>query len=156
MGKKRRFLPKADCRFSPLGLHPRASAKNVLPTSAALAPDFCRWQKSCVWLKSPIHATPLCMAFVSCAPCSPAAPSPPCSAGCLVQAGACCSVRRVTQSVTLTGCAADLYAACDGIDAAYDVEIGEDTVLNIYTDKYSPYSGEVTAVSDDCYLSFLF
>ena len=54
------------------------------------------------------------------------------------------------------GAAADLYAARDGIDAAYNVEIGEDTVLNIYTDKYSPYSGEVTAVSDDCYLSFLF
>ncbi len=54
-------------------------------------------------------------------------------------------------SVMLTGCALDLYAACDGIDAAYDVEIGEDTVLNVYTDKYSPYSGEVTSVDEDCY-----
>lgn len=54
-------------------------------------------------------------------------------------------------TVTLADCALDLYAACDGIDAAYDVEIGEDTVLNIYTDKYSPYSGEVTAVDEDCY-----
>lgn len=54
-------------------------------------------------------------------------------------------------TVTLSGCAADIYAACDGIDAAYDVEIGEDTVLNIYTDQYSPYSEEVTAVDEDCY-----
>lgn len=54
-------------------------------------------------------------------------------------------------TVTLAGSALDVYAACDGIDAAYNVEIGEDTVLNVYTDKYSPYSGEVTAVDEDCY-----
>ncbi len=54
-------------------------------------------------------------------------------------------------SVTLTGCAVDIYAACDGIDAAYRAEIGEDTILNVYTDKYSPYSGEVTAVDEDQY-----
>ena len=44
----------------------------------------------------------------------------------------------------------ELYAACDGIDAAYDVVIdGEDTELNIYTDRYSNYSEEVTTVSDN-------
>lgn len=43
-------------------------------------------------------------------------------------------------NVTLAGCRADIYAAGDGIDAVYDAEIGEDTVLNIYTDRYSPYA----------------
>ena len=43
-----------------------------------------------------------------------------------------------------------IYAACDGIDAAYDVLIaGEDTNLCIYTDKYSNYSKEVTQVDTD-------
>ncbi len=42
----------------------------------------------------------------------------------------------------------DIYAACDGIDAAYNVSIGgENTNVNIYTDKYSNYSQEVTATS---------
>ncbi len=45
-----------------------------------------------------------------------------------------------------------VYAACDGIDSAYDVVIeGEDTLLNVYTDKYSNYSEEVTAVSSSNY-----
>ncbi|MBR2296040.1 MAG: carbohydrate-binding domain-containing protein [Clostridia bacterium] len=46
--------------------------------------------------------------------------------------------------VVITGSACELYSACDGIDASYDVVINEGTVLNIYTDKYSSYSGEVT------------
>lgn len=46
-------------------------------------------------------------------------------------------------TIALTGGTIDIYAACDGIDAAYNVEIGEDVVLNIYTDRYSPYSEEV-------------
>ncbi len=45
----------------------------------------------------------------------------------------------------------NIYAACDGIDAAYDVIISGDVVLNIYTDKYSSYSEDVVAVSDSCY-----
>ncbi|MBQ8287164.1 MAG: carbohydrate-binding domain-containing protein [Clostridia bacterium] len=46
----------------------------------------------------------------------------------------------------------NIYAACDGIDAAYNVVIdGDNTVVNIYTDKYSEYSEEVTAVSDSIY-----
>ena len=53
-------------------------------------------------------------------------------------------------SITVTGGTHTLYAACDGIDAAYDVRIDDDsTVLNIYTDKYSNYSKEVTANSSD-------
>ena len=43
-----------------------------------------------------------------------------------------------------------VYAACDGMDAAYNVVIEEETtVLNIYTDKYSGYSEEVVAVAED-------
>lgn len=45
-----------------------------------------------------------------------------------------------------------LYAACDGIDAAYSVTVdGDNTQLNIYTDKYSNYSEQVTAVSENLY-----
>ncbi len=40
----------------------------------------------------------------------------------------------------------DLYAACDGIDAAYDVIVNGGTI-NIYTEKYSDYSGDVTVTS---------
>ncbi len=48
-------------------------------------------------------------------------------------------------TVTLSGGTLNIYAACDGIDAAYDVDISGDTMLSVYTDKYSPYSEEVTA-----------
>ena len=44
-----------------------------------------------------------------------------------------------------------IYAACDGIDAAYDVKIDESAAtinLQVFTDKYSKYSEEVTAVSE--------
>ncbi len=42
-----------------------------------------------------------------------------------------------------------IYAACDGIDASYDITVtGESTVLSIYTDKYSNYSEEVTATDE--------
>ena len=53
-------------------------------------------------------------------------------------------------SVSITGGTHTLYAACDGIDAAYNVTIDDSaTILNIYTDKYSNYSKEVTANSSD-------
>ena len=53
-------------------------------------------------------------------------------------------------SITITGGTHTLYAACDGIDAAYDVNIDDSTtVLNIFTDKYSNYSKEVTATESD-------
>ena len=53
-------------------------------------------------------------------------------------------------SISIVGGTHHLYAACDGIDAAYNVSIDDSTtVLNIYTDKYSNYSKEVTANSSD-------
>lgn len=53
-------------------------------------------------------------------------------------------------NITITGGTHTLYAACDGIDAAYNVCVDDSaTVLNIYTDKYSNYSKEVTATSSD-------
>ena len=53
-------------------------------------------------------------------------------------------------SISVVGGTHTLYAACDGIDAAYNVSIDDSTtVLNIYTDKYSNYSQEVTANSSD-------
>lgn len=55
-------------------------------------------------------------------------------------------------TITITGGTHTIYAACDGLDAAYDVVIEDDTtVLNIFTDKYSNYSEEVTAVASDVY-----
>ena len=47
--------------------------------------------------------------------------------------------------VTITGGNIDIYAACDGIDASYGVDISVDGNLNIYTDTYSEYSEEVTS-----------
>ncbi len=55
-------------------------------------------------------------------------------------------------TVSILGGEVTVYAACDGIDAAYNTVIdGENTVLNIYTDKYSNYSKEVTATSSSEY-----
>lgn len=53
-------------------------------------------------------------------------------------------------SVSIESGIVNIYAACDGIDAACDVVIADGT-LNIYTDKYSDYSEEVTAVAGDTY-----
>ena len=52
-------------------------------------------------------------------------------------------------TIALTSGTIDIYAACDGIDAAYNVEIGEDVVLNIYTDRYSSYSEEVETTASE-------
>lgn len=53
-------------------------------------------------------------------------------------------------SITISGGTHSLYAACDGIDAAYNVTIDDSsTVLNIYTDKYSNYSQEITGTSSN-------
>ena len=48
--------------------------------------------------------------------------------------------------ITILDGTLDLYAACDGIDAAYDCNI-EGGTINIYTEKYSTYSGDVTVNS---------
>ncbi len=53
--------------------------------------------------------------------------------------------------ISLLGGQIDIYAACDGIDASHDAIVEGETVLNIYTDKYSEYSEEVTAVSENVY-----
>ena len=59
-------------------------------------------------------------------------------------------------TVSFLGGSYALYAACDGIDAAYNVVVEDSsTVINVYTDKYSNYSEQVTAVSDNlCYIRF--
>ncbi|MBO7078423.1 MAG: carbohydrate-binding domain-containing protein [Bacilli bacterium] len=57
-------------------------------------------------------------------------------------------------TITITGGNITIYAACDGIDAAYDVVINEDNAtvnLNVFTDKYSSYSLEVTDVAESFY-----
>lgn len=55
-------------------------------------------------------------------------------------------------TVEISGGTHSVYAATDGIDAAYNVAIlGDETVLNIYTDKYSSYSREVTATENAQY-----
>ena len=59
-------------------------------------------------------------------------------------------------SISIVGGTHNLYAACDGIDASYNATVDDSTtVLNIYTDKYSNYSKEVTATSSDAnYIRF--
>lgn len=54
-------------------------------------------------------------------------------------------------SVDISGGDILIYAACDGIDSAYDVNIGDSVELQIFTDKYSKYSEEVTYTSDSIY-----
>lgn len=55
-------------------------------------------------------------------------------------------------TITINGGTHNIYAACDGIDAAYNVLIdNEATALNIFTDKYSNYSDEVTATESAVY-----
>ena len=48
-------------------------------------------------------------------------------------------------NVTISGGNIDIYAACDGINAAYGVDVSGDGNLNIYTDTYSDYSEAVAA-----------
>lgn len=48
-------------------------------------------------------------------------------------------------NVIISGGNIDVYAACDGIDAAYGVDVSGDGNLNIYTDTYSDYSEAVAA-----------
>ncbi len=55
-------------------------------------------------------------------------------------------------TVSINGGTHTIGAACDGIDAAYDVVIdNETTALSIYTDKYSSSSEEITATADGKY-----
>lgn len=56
-------------------------------------------------------------------------------------------------TVTIEDGTLNLYAACDAIDAAYNIQISGGTI-NAYTESYSPYSEEVTVTSESLlYLS---
>ena len=50
--------------------------------------------------------------------------------------------------ITINGGTIDLYSAFDGIDAAYNVIIN-DGKINIHTDKYSTYTGEIVVPTND-------
>ena len=57
-------------------------------------------------------------------------------------------------TITILDGTLNLFAATDGIDASYNCIIGSDTTsptINIYTDKYSEYSEEITAIQDSIY-----
>ena len=55
-------------------------------------------------------------------------------------------------TVSIEGGNVDIYACCDGIDAAYDVSISGEGNLNIYTADYSNYSGSALAGGSDFYI----
>lgn len=52
-------------------------------------------------------------------------------------------------TVSISGGTVNIYAACDGIDAAYNAEISGDAVINVYTDRYSPYSEDAESAETD-------
>ncbi len=54
-------------------------------------------------------------------------------------------------TISISGGSLDLYAATDGIDAAYDVIIANDPVINIHTDSFSEYSNYVSDVSNSTF-----
>ena len=55
-------------------------------------------------------------------------------------------------TVSFVGGSYNIYAACDGIDSAYNVEVQDaTTVINIYTDKYSTYSNQVISTPESIY-----
>ena len=58
------------------------------------------------------------------------------------------SLKKVQGTISIVSGTVNIYAACDGIDASYNAEISGDAIVNIYTDKYSSYSEEVTATSE--------
>ncbi len=55
-------------------------------------------------------------------------------------------------TISISGGTTTIYAACDGLDASYDVDISSDAILSIYTDRYSPYSEETEESSSQRYL----
>ena len=55
-------------------------------------------------------------------------------------------------TVSLRGGNIDIYAATDGIDASYDVNVSDGTILNIYTGEYSPYSETVKSKGSQYYI----
>lgn len=57
-------------------------------------------------------------------------------------------------TVSISGGEVNIYASCDGIDAAYTITISDDAILNIYTDRYSPYSSETESTLAKRYIRF--
>lgn len=47
-------------------------------------------------------------------------------------------------TITINGGTLNLYAACDCIDASYDVVINNNPIINCYTESYSIYSEEIS------------
>ena len=54
-------------------------------------------------------------------------------------------------AVRIEGGTVNVYSARDGIDSAYDVVVTGESVLNVFTDKYSEYSEEITDVAEGYY-----
>ena len=66
------------------------------------------------------------------------------------------TIKKYKGTIEIDGGTVNIYSACDGIDAAYNAVISEadaksPTTVNIYTDKYSEYSEEVTVVEENIY-----
>ena len=57
-------------------------------------------------------------------------------------------------NVIISGGTLNVYAACDGIDASYNVEILPVATLNVYTDRYSPYSKNVEKTESVRYVRY--
>lgn len=57
-------------------------------------------------------------------------------------------------TVSVSGGTVNIYAACDGIDAAYNADISGEAILNIYTDRYSPYSDTVEKTESTRYIRY--
>lgn len=55
-------------------------------------------------------------------------------------------------NVTISGGTIYIYAACDGIDASYNISIENEAILNIYTDRYSEYSSIVEVTDSKRYI----
>ena len=53
--------------------------------------------------------------------------------------------------ISILGGKIEIYSASDGIDASHDVIVDGTAELNVYTDKFSEYSEEITAVSESVY-----
>lgn len=51
-------------------------------------------------------------------------------------------------TITISGGTLNLYAACDCIDASYNVVINNEPIINCFTESYSSYSEEVAAKND--------
>ena len=58
-------------------------------------------------------------------------------------------------AVTVSGGSVTIYSASDGIDAAYDVLIGETASVTVFTDTYSEYTGDIKTGSGSKYYLYI-